>query len=244
MRITSTGLLYDEPGRSTPGYLLIRTSEGDSSFLLDPDGKVVHSWTGRIGMTNWGYLLPNGHLFANERCANRKGVALTVSGRLAEYDKAGKLIWEHEDPYQHHDARRLDNGAIYAALTDLDDAEKAAIRGGVPGSESEGGPYGEVIRQVDDNGTVVWEWHFSRLDYDEHPLHRNANRWSYGHTNTVLPLGDGRILVSSKNLCLLFIVDHSTNEVVWRYQNDEMGGQHDAQLLENGNILIFANGAY
>lgn len=43
MRITSTGLLYDEPERSTPGYLLIRPSEGDSSFLLDPDGEVAHS---------------------------------------------------------------------------------------------------------------------------------------------------------------------------------------------------------
>ena len=62
MRITSTGLLYDEPERSTPGYLLIRPSEGDSSFLLDPDGEVAHSWTGRIGMTNWAYLLPNGNL--------------------------------------------------------------------------------------------------------------------------------------------------------------------------------------
>ena len=98
MRITNTGLIHDEPGRSTPGYLLIRTSEGDSSFLLDPDGEVAHSWTGRIGMTNWGYLLPNGHLFANERSATRKGVALTVSGRLAEYDRDGRLVWSHEDP--------------------------------------------------------------------------------------------------------------------------------------------------
>ena len=32
--------------------------------------------------------------------------------------------------------------------------------------------------------------------------------------------------------------------MVWRYQNDEMGGQHDAQLLDNDNILVFANGAY
>ena len=163
MRITTTGLVHDEPGRSTPGYLLIRTSEGDSSFLLDPDGEVAHSWTGQIGMTNWGYLLPNGNLFANERCANRKGGALTVSGRMAEYDKAGGLVWAHEDPYQHHDAKRLANGAIYAAFTELDEQDKAAIRGGVPGTESDGGPFGEVIRQVDDSGTVVWEWHFSQL---------------------------------------------------------------------------------
>lgn len=244
MRITNTGLIHDEPGRSTPGYLLIRPAEGDSSFLLDPDGKVAHSWTGRVGMTNWGYLLPNGHLFANERSAVRKGVALTVSGRMAEYDRDGRLVWSHEDPYQHHDARRLDNGAIYAAFTELADAEKSSIRGGVPGSEADGGPFGEVIRQVDEEGRVVWEWHFSRLGFDVHPLHQNANRWSYGHTNTVLPLANGTILVSSKNLNMVFIIDPTTDEVVWKYQNDEMGGQHDAQLLDDGNILVFANGAY
>ena len=42
MRITHTGLLYDEPERSTPGYLLLRPSEGDSSFLLDPTRRRPH----------------------------------------------------------------------------------------------------------------------------------------------------------------------------------------------------------
>jgi len=60
----------------------------------------------------------------------------------------------------------------------------------------------------------------------------------------VLPLPDGTILVRSKNLNMVFIIEPTTDEVVWEYCNDEMGGQHDAQLLDNGNILVFANGAY
>ena len=108
-------------------------------------------------MTNWGYLLPNGHLFANERSAVHKGVALTVSGRMSEYDRDGRLVWSHEDPWQHHYERRLETGAIYAAFTELADAEKSSIRGGEPGSEANGGPFGEVIRQVDEEGRVVWE---------------------------------------------------------------------------------------
>ena len=112
MRITNTGLLHDEPGRSTPGYLLICPVEGDRAFLLGPDGSVAHEWATGNGMTNWSYLLPNGNLFRNERCADRKGVALTVSGRMSEYDASGNLVWRHDDPYQHHDVRRLENGAI------------------------------------------------------------------------------------------------------------------------------------
>ncbi|MDE0210627.1 MAG: hypothetical protein OXJ64_12165 [Boseongicola sp.] len=244
MRIRHTGLVFDDPSQSTPGYILICPVEGDRAYLLAPDGSVAHEWATGNGMTNWSYLLPNGNLFRNERCENRKGVALTVSGRMSEYAPDGTLAWRHDDAYQHHDARRLANGAIYAAFTELSEDEKARIPGGVPETHSEGGPFGEAIRQVNDDGDVVWEWNFLELGPDTHPLHRNANRWSYGHTNTVSPLADGTCLISSKNLNLLFIVDPSTNKVTWEYQDDEMGGQHDAQLLENGNILIFANGVY
>ena len=244
MRIVTTGLIYDDPARSTPGFLLLRPAEGDRAFLLDPDGRVAHEWQTGFGVTNWAYLLPNGNLFANEYAEVRKGVALTGSGRMSEYDKSGKLVWRHDDPYQHHDARRLPDGAIYAAFSELSDAQKAQIPGGVPGSETPGGPFGEVIRRVDESGQTVWEWSFLNLGLESHPLHRNSNRWSYGHTNTVQPLADGKLLISSKNLCLLFILDPESGAVIWEYQNDEMGGQHDASMLANGNILCFANGAY
>ena len=189
-------------------------------------------------------MLPNGNLFSNERSEVRKGVALTASGRLAEYDASGGVVWSHMDPYQHHDARRLGEGAVYAAFSELSEAEKRAVIGGIPGSETEGGPYGEVIREVNEEGETVWDWNFLSLGPDTHPLHRNSNRWSYGHTNTVCPLADGNYLVNSKNMNLLFIVERPTGRVVWEFQDDALGGQHDAQMLDNGNILVFANGAY
>lgn len=244
MRITNTGLLHDDPARSTPGYLLIRPVDGDEVFLLDPGGAVAHRWQTRRGMTNWAYLLENGNVFVNERSDTPKGVTLTVSGRMVEYAPDGRIVWEHDDPYQHHDCRRLADGAIYAAFTELSEAERAAIPGGIPGSAPEGGPFGEVIRQVDEAGEVVWEWDFRNLGMDAHPIHRNANRWSYGHTNTVCPLDGSRILVSSKNLCLLFIVETSTGRVTWEYGDEALSGQHDAQMLDSGHILVFANGAY
>lgn len=244
MRIANTGLLYDDPSRSTPGYVLICPVDGDRAFLLGPDFEVAHEWRTGGGNTNWCYLLPNGNLFSNERSEVRKGVALTVSGKLAEYDASGRVVWSHADPYQHHDARRLKEGAVYAAFSELSEAEKRAVPGGISGSETEGGPYGEVIREVNEEGETVWEWNFLSLGPDTHPLHRNSNRWSYGHTNTVFPLADGNYLVSSKNMNLLFIVERPTGRVIWEFQDDALGGQHDAQMLDNGNILVFANGAY
>lgn len=243
MRITNTGLLYDDPTQSTPGYILICPVDGDKAFLLRPDGSVAHEWQTGNGMTNWTYLQPNGNLVRNERCENRQGVALTVSGRISEYAPDSTLLWQHDDPYQHHDARRLEDGAIYAAFTELSDDVKAKIPGGHPGTETPGGPFGEVIRRVNEAGQVAFEWHFTDHLMDCYGLYPNSNKWSYGHTNTVCPLDDGTYLISSKNLNLIFILDPQDG-VTWEYQSDEMSGQHDAQMLDNGNILVFANGVY
>ena len=240
-----TGVTFSDPDRVTPGHILFAPAGGDTVYLVNRAGHESHRWTVGHGFTFWCSLLKNGNLFVNERSAERKGVTLTSSGVMREYDWDGALVWEHRDPYQHHDARKLDTGGVmYLAYTEMEPAEQALVQGGVPGSEAEGGLFGEVIREVDAAGEVVWEWPLSNLGYDQFPLHRNANRWSNGHTNTVLPLDDGRVLVSCKVMNLLFMVDKTSNEVVWHYQDDEMGGQHDAQMLDNGNILIFANGAY
>jgi len=150
MRITNTGLLFDDAAQSTPGYMLFSPVDSDLTVLLRPDGSDAHQWRTGNGMTNWTYLRPNGNL---------------------------------------------------------------------------------------------WEWHFTDHLADRYALYPNSNRWSYGHTNTVCPLDDGSYLISSKNLCLVFIL-HPEKGILWEYQNDEMSGQHDAQLLDNGNVLVFANGVY
>ncbi len=244
MLIQNTGVTIHDLHRATPGLVLFKPSESKDAVLVNYAGQVVHHWKVGKGITSWCYLRANGNLFVNERCENPRGVALTVSGLMREYDWQGNVVWEHLDPYQHHDARRLENGAVYAAYTFMDPKEQARIAGGIPGSEPEGGMSGEVIREVDDHGRIVWEWDLMELGHDRFPLHRNSNRWSNGHTNTIIPLQDGKYLVNSKSRNLVFILDRKTGAIVWHYQNDEMGGQHDAQMLENGNILLFANGTY
>lgn len=241
----NTGVTYHDSARSTPGYVLFAPSGGHAVHLIDYEGAVAHSWaTIGTGVTFWTTLLPNGNLFVNERADVRRGVELTGSGLMREYDRDSNLIWEHYDPYQHHDARRLPNGrTAYLAYTELDAAAQARVKGGVPGSESPVGLCGEAVREIDADGEVVWERHLTEFG-DQFPLHRNANRWSTGHTNTISPLADGNYLISCKTLNLLFILDRQSGEITWHFQNDNLSGQHDAQMLDNGNILVFANGAF
>jgi len=240
-----TGVTHHDRERSTPGYVLVGPSGSTQVYLIDYEGAVAHTWNVGSGVTFWNMLLPNGNLFVNERAPVRKGVELTGSGLMREYDADSNIVWEHHDPYQHHDARRLPTGgAIYLAYTDLDAAAAAKVKGGVPGSESPVGLCGEAVREVDEDGNVVWERHLTEFGSEQFPLHRNANRWSTGHTNTIYPLADGNYLISCKVLNLLFILDRQSGAITWHYQDDEMSGQHDAQMLDSGNILVFANGAY
>lgn len=246
MLILNTGVTFHDRDRSTPGFTLFSRTMSDRVYLVDMDGALVHGWTTGGGSTHFNYLLPNGNLWVCERAEDCPDIPAGPGGRMREYDWDGKIVWEHVDRMQHHDARRLPGGgAAYIAWELLDGERARRVKGGVPGTEHAHGIYSEVVREVDADGATVWEWRLAdALDFDEYPLHRNALRAIYGHANTLDVLPGGDYLVSFKTLNLLVVVDRRTGAVKWEYGNDALGGQHDSQRLEDGNVLVFANGAY
>lgn len=52
----------------------------------------------------------------------------------------------------------------------------------------------------------------------------------------------GNVLVSLRDLDLIGIVDLDKEEFVWKWGSGKISGQHDASLLDNGNIQLFDNG--
>ncbi len=242
MQIDYSGVTVHDTTRSTPGYVLYAPIQSNRAFLIDYDGHVHHQWDVHGKCTNWCYLLPNGNLFMNGAGSTRAPIPFG-GGLLREYAPDGSVVWEHEDIMQHHDGRRLADGrTVYLAWEKMDDAQAASLEGGVPGSEANGAIYGEVIREVDAAGEVVWEWRLS--DHANWPFHRNAVRRNYGHANAIHPLDNGDYLLSFKVLNLLLIVSRETGDIVWELQDDALGGQHDVQMTDSGTILVFANGTY
>lgn len=246
MLIQHTGVTVFEKGLATPGYTLFATIGGNQVYLIDLDGNVVKRWQTAGGATNTCNLLPNGNLFILEVGEGTPLIKIAASGRMVEYDPAGNILWAHNDEQQHHDARRLPGGgAVYLAWEMLSPADAAKVKGGIPGTEHpSGGIVGEVVREVNEAGEIVWEWRSSSLDFDKYIYHPNANRACYGHANTVDVLPDGNYMVSLKMLNLIVIIDRKTSEIIWEYQNNDLGGQHDCQLIDNGNVLCFANGMF
>lgn len=61
---------------------------------------------------------------------------------------------------------------------------------------------------------------------------------------SVLPLKDGNILCSMRSISTVLIIERTTGNIIWSLKSNIIAQQHCATELENGNILIFDNGAY
>ena len=49
------------------------------------------------------------------------------------------------------------------------------------------------------------------------------------------------MLVSIHHLNTLMIIEQATGAVAWEYGAGVLDGQHNATLLDNGNVLVFDN---
>lgn len=242
MRSSESGLTIIDRDVVTQGLVLFSPVQSELAVLIDREGREVHRWKVGGRCTNACALLPSGNLWMNEAGETPAPIPFGA-GRMVEYAPDGAIVWAHDDQMQHHDARRLPSGrTVYLAWERLPDEQASTLKGGVPGSEANGAIYGEVIREVEPDGTTVWEWRLA--DHALWPFHRNAVRRNYGHANTIDPLPNGDYLLSLKVLNLLLIVSRKTGEIVWSFQNDGLGGQHDVQMTASGTILVFANGTY
>ena len=241
-----TGLLQIDKARATPGYTLFTPLGLPNTYIIDMNGEVVHQWDLPSDVGNYTYLLENGNLLAAIRTLDQNPGLPAKGGHLIEYDWDGNIVWEHVDALQHHDFRRKANGnTIYAAWKLVSDpVEMAKIPGGMPGEEHEDGIYTDVIREVDPDGNVVWEWHATDdLDMNRFPISPVVHRKEFAHTNTVFVCDNEDVIVNWRYNSTMIRIDYRTKEVVWFYADPSYGQQHDVQQLENGNILFFGNRA-
>jgi hypothetical protein len=189
--------------------------------------------------------LPNGNLLAAIRTPDEAKGLPAKGGHLMELDWNSNIVWEHVDHLQHHDFRRLRNGnTIYAAWELLDPELQKRVPGGLPGQEHPDGIYGDVIKEVNPGGNLVWEWHATTdMDMNRFPLNPVVGRKEYAHANTVAECANGDIIVNWRYNHAMVRIDKKTKEIVWFLNKLEYGQHHDVQELANGNILFFANGA-
>lgn len=241
-----TGLINCDKSRATPGYTLFWPLGSKTVHLINMRGVVVHEWNMPGPPGNYAYLLPNGNLLAairTKECA--KGLA-AKGGLLQELDWDGTVLWEYIDHWQHHDFRRRPNGnTVYIGWELLPEEAAKRVRGGVKGTEHEDGIYGDFLREIDPQGRTVWEWHAATdQEIEKYPICPLCDRREFAHANTVFPLANGDVMVSWRQNHLIATIDRKTKAFKWEMCDWILGHQHDVQMLENGRVLVFANGCH
>jgi hypothetical protein len=261
-----TGLTYHQPAQSYKGYTLITPSGGDASFLLDMDGRIVHTWRYRDIRPGYARLLPNGNLLARgvdrslpppqpvppgsppppfEQHVRRLGAAST---HLQELDWEGNVVWQFRHNAIHHDFVRLANGnTLVAWWVELSADLARRVRGGIGPRPREKLPpmLSDDIVEIDPTGREVWRVSLWRLlDPVKDPICPLETRWEWTHLNGLAVTREGDVVFSCRQNSRVGIVERATGKLRWKYGFPDVSHQHNAQSIDNGNILLFDNGMH
>ena len=165
LRRHATGLIGIDAERSAGGYTLFAPQTADGNvYLINLRGEQVHHWKLPQRPGRDAVILANGNLGYNGNHPDSAelfgGWSVWHGGAFSEVTPDGEVVWEYTDLAHHHDAQWLANGnLLYTTVEPLPAAFAQRIQGGIPGSEAAGGViYGDVVKEVDRSGTLVWQW--------------------------------------------------------------------------------------
>ncbi len=178
------GLRTNTP-EASPGYVFFTPNRSLTTYLVDLEGRVVHTWQSDQGPAGGAYLLDNGHLL---RGAREPDVPVFSGGgqggRLQELTWDGEVVWDFtfasEDHLLHHDVAVLPNGNILAIAWEQKSAEEANQAGRLAALTPEAGLWPDMIVEFEpqrpDGARIVWEWHM----WDHTIQHHNPDASHYG----------------------------------------------------------------
>jgi len=241
IRRRKLGLIDRKKDKMSMGYTLYATQTGKGIVdIIDRDGNKVHAWNMPVRPGRDAVLLPNGNLGYNG--SHEKSMELYPAwdiwhgGHFIEVTPYGEVVWEYEDPYHHHDAVWLRNGnLLYTAAQRIPD-------GFYPGKKD---IIGDVVKEVNRQGDVVWEWKsWERLDIDKFKIHECFSEDHWPMINGLSVTDRGNVLMSLRTTSGIICVDRSVQNgsIIWSFEYPNVAQQHCPIQLFNGNIACFDNG--
>ncbi len=273
------GTTLYEPDACWNSYTLLWP--GGRPKLIDMNGRTVRKWKlpderGTRGVSR-AKLLPNGNLLVLKGSLMTDDGA--VQEYDWDDNLVWEYVPEGQVPHTtllgpHHDVFRKENGNTLLIcrhrvpgeyVKELDDPRL-----------EENLLYEDVVLEVGHDGAVVWEWYgYKHLelelnkqrvvaspDWPHGPYNNTACDWMHLNTVQALPPnrwhddGDerfkpGNVMISSRSLDTVYLIEPESGEVVWSYSGDYCGGlsgQHEPHMIPpglpgEGNVLVFDNGA-
>ena len=252
---TTIGLLQNDTNAYV-GYTLFESSRSRFTYLIDNEGRYVHSWHSPYLPALSNYLLEDGNLLHTAAVGNSHFTGGWAGGRIELLDWDSNLLWAYEysnDVHcQHHDVKQLPNGNFLMLAWELKTRDEAITAGRDSAKIWSNELWPEHIIEVNpSNDSIVWEWHaWDHLvqDYDstkanygvvaDHSELVDVNYTPTGtafadwmHSNTVdyNPQVD-QIILNVRDLGEVWVIDHSTT-------TDEARGHSGGRYGMGGDLL-------
>ena len=214
------------------GYTLISSEGSVETHLINNGGLVVNTWVSTVPPGLTGYLRENGNLVRAGRQPGTGG-----AGLVEEFDWDGNLLWSYlyfsTEYVSHHDIEPMPNGNVLLVAYDIK-TQADAVQAGRDPSTIPGELLPDHIVELEPvppaSANIVWEWHaWDHLIQDFDPSKDNygvvadhpelvdvnftggssPNNWT--HFNGVSYNEElDQIIISSRGLSEVWIVDHST----------------------------------
>jgi hypothetical protein len=220
------------------GYCLYNEMNQNTTYLIDKDNNIAHSWQCNTSGNYAVLLKEDGNIVRGGVYSNNQLGGAAEGGIIQEYDPSGNVVWEYiysdADHLQHHDIEIMPNGNMLLIAWEVKSAAELTQAG--YSSASEKWPTELVELEPDGSGSasIVWEWHiWDHLiqDHDaakdnygvvaDHPElidinliqggggPPNSNDWF--HVNGINYNENlDQIVFTSRHLSEFFIIDHST----------------------------------
>jgi len=245
------GVSKYDPTKSFEGLNLYISGHSPSAILMDMEGNVLHVWhypfenawkdyPGKLNVDHKSFWR-RVHLYQNGDL-----LAIFEGLGMIKLDRNSKLLWTSGFK-QHHDLDVHENGDIYVltrmgALIPRINKRKPVIEDSITilGPDGWGKRRFSLIEALERYPEYALYWNRAKQKMGD-IFHTNSLEildGSAAHKNPAF--AKGNVLISMRSLDAVFVVDPKAEQVVWAY-SDDFEQPHDAQVLPNGNLLLFDN---
>jgi len=250
-----TGLLKYDASKAFQGYTLIPPNEDKTTYLIDMEGYIVHTWPSQYTPGQHALLLENGNLLRGGRLPDSPVKFGGAAGIIEEIDWNGKVVWEYRNhtktSVQHHTFCRMPNGNTLVLAWEKKTREEAIAKGRNPETVKEDGIAPDYIQEVNRAGKVVWEWHvWDHIGKGPDQFDINfilpakagimgGADWTHFNVVEYIPETD-QVLMNSRNFGEFYLVSHKTGAVEFRWGNPCAHGQGKCpSFVDDGDQKLF-----
>lgn len=241
------GVVLHDATKTAPGRNLWCSGHGPEAYLTELDGTVVHRWK-RSWAEAFGDAPVRGKARGTrywrrvELVGDRGLLALFEGHGLIRLDRDSRIQWALQERV-HHDLELLGDGSMLVL------ARKSGVvqdihptRPVVDDRILTVSAAGEVTRTVSllsaFRSSRYAEWMAGRTRGDL--FHTNSLHRLRGPVPGIPGTREGQVLVSFRAIHTVAVVDLDAGTVVWAARGP-WRGQHDAQFLADGTLLLFDN---